>query len=126
MRISYLCVLLAAILPYVWVGFAKFSTKGYSNNQPREFLQKLEGKAQRANYAHLNSFEAFPAFAASVIIAHLAGASEASITLLAVSFIVFRLLYGICYMTDQASLRSLVWFGGFGCMISLFILALLR
>ena len=126
MSTSYFCVLLAAILPYIWVGYAKFSSKGYNNNAPREFLEKQGGAAKRAHYAHLNSFEAFPAFATAVIIAHLAGVKEEAINTLAISFIVFRILYGICYIFDKASIRSLIWFGGFASVISLFILALIK
>ncbi|MBF0489080.1 MAG: MAPEG family protein [Candidatus Omnitrophica bacterium] len=125
MTIAYLCVLVAVILPYVLVGYAKFSTKNYDNRSPREFLQKLEGRAKRAHYAHLNAFESFPAFAVGVILAHIAGASEHSITILAVSFVFFRILHGICYILDQSTLRSLVWLGGFACVIGLYLLAII-
>ena len=124
MSIPYLCVLIAAVLPYLLVAYSKFFTKGYNNNSPREFLEKLEGRAKRANYAHLNSFEAFPAFAAAVIIANLRGVSHQTISLLAVSFILFRILYAICYIFNQASLRSLMWFLGISCVISLFVFSL--
>ena len=126
MTISYLCVLIAAILPYVWVGYAKFSTKGYNNQNPREFLEKQQGQAKRAHFAHLNSFEAFPAFAASVIIAHLAGVKEEVISAVAVVFILFRIIYGLCYIYDKSTIRSLIWFGGFICVISLFLLPILK
>jgi uncharacterized MAPEG superfamily protein len=126
MSISFLCVLIAAILPYLWVGYAKFSTKGYNNHSPREYLEKQEGQAKRAYYAHLNSFEAFPAFAASVIIAHLAGAREEAISALAITFVTFRIIYGLCYIYDKASIRSLIWFAAFSCIIGLFLLALIK
>ena len=124
--ISFLCVLIAAFLPYIFVGYAKFFTKGYDNSNPRGFLEKLEGRAKRANAAHLNSFEAFPAFAAAVIIAHLAAVSPSTITLLSVLFILFRIIYGLCYIFDKSSLRSLVWFGGFLCVIALFICSIFK
>lgn len=124
MDIAYLCVLIAAILPYVWVGYAKFSSPNYSNKTPREFLDKLEGKARRAHYAHLNAFEAFPAFAVAVIIAHLAGVHACGRDTLAFGFVCCRIAHGICYISDAAGLRTLVWSGGFICVISLFILSL--
>jgi len=124
MTIAYICILIAAIMPYIWVGIAKFGTKGYTNDKPREFLQNLEGKAKRAHHAHLNSFEAFPAFAAGVIIAQLTGVSHQLITSFATAFILFRILYGICYLNNQSSLRSLAWLCGFSCVILLFISAL--
>lgn len=127
MTIAFLCVLIAAIMPYVLVGYAKFSTKGYDNSAPREFLDKLQqGRPKRANYAQLNSFEAFGPFAAGVIIAYLAGVLPSQINVLAVSFVICRILYGICYILDKPSLRSLLWFGGFICVLGLFITAILR
>ena len=122
--ISFVCVLIAAVLPYVFVSYAKFSAKGYDNSNPRAFLEKLEGKAKRAHYAQLNSFEAFPAFAVAVIIAYLARVPAAQVTALSVLFIIFRTLHGIYYILDHPSLRSLVWFGGLFSMLALFILAL--
>ena len=124
MDISFLCVLIAALLPYIWVGYAKFSTRNYNNNNPREFLDKLDGKSKRAHYAHLNAFEAFPAFAAAVIIAHLASVPLSQITICSILFIVFRIFHGIFYIADQAVLRSIVWMGGMTCVIWLFALSL--
>jgi len=113
-------------MPLFLAGYAKFSSKGYDNSSPRDFLGKLQGKAQRSNYAQLNSFEAFPAFAAAVITAHLAGVPSVRISALAVVFVVFRVLYSFCYIWDKSSLRSLMWFGGFFCVVSLFIQAILH
>src|SRR5476649_2954931 len=110
-------------MPLLLAGYAKFSSKGYDNSAPREFLEKLQGKSKRAHYAQLNSFEAFPVFAAAVIIAHLADVPQTHITILAVVFIIFRILYGISYILDRSNLRSTVWFGGFFCVLGLFIAA---
>ena len=71
MTIAYWCVLVAALLPIVWAGAAKSGIKGYDNARPREFLGSLQGWPARANFAQQNSYEAFPPFAAGVIIAHL-------------------------------------------------------
>lgn len=113
-------------MPLIFAGYAKFSSKGYDNSSPREFLDKLEGQAKRAHYAQLNSFEAFPAFAASVIIAHLAGVSQSLITILAILFVILRIIYGICYILDNHALRSAVWFSAFFCVITLFVQAILH
>lgn len=113
-------------MPYLWVGIAKFSAPKYDNKQPREFLEKLEGKAKRAHYAHLNSFEAFPAFAAGVLTAQAAGAAPEHITSFATAFILFRIIYGICYITDRSSLRSLAWGLAFACVLGLFVLAITK
>jgi len=124
--ISYLCVLFAAVIPLILAGYAKFSSKGYDNSSPRDSLQKLEGRAKRANFAQLNAFEAFPVFAAAVIIAHLAGVAQEEITLLAILFVIFRILYSICYIAGKHALRSTVWFCAYFCVITLFISAILH
>ena len=126
MNIAYSCVFIALVMPYVFAAFAKFSVKGYDNSRPREFTDQLQGKSKRAHYAHLNSFEAFGPFAAGVIIAHLAGTSNLQISVLAVSFVVFRIFYGICYILDKPNWRSLLFFCGFSCVATLFIMAILR
>jgi uncharacterized MAPEG superfamily protein len=123
MTIAYWCVLIAAILPYVWVGVAKYPLRGYDNNNPREYEAKLTGPHKRAHWAQLNAWEAFAPFAAAVIIAHLAGADQAVVNALAMTFVVARVLHGLLYVADRATLRSLVWSVGFLCVIGLFITA---
>ena len=73
MTIAYWCVLIAAVMPIVWAGAAKSGAKGFNNARPREFLGSLSGWPARANFAQQNAYEAFPPFAAGVIIAHLYG-----------------------------------------------------
>jgi len=116
-------VLLAALLPIVWVGTAKTGADGYDNHQPRIFLAKLTGWQQRANWAQVNAYEAFPPFAAAVIIAHLVGVNQILIDTLAGIFLCARVLHGIMYILDKATLRSLVWTVGFLCVVGLFIAA---
>ena len=126
MTLAFWCVLVAAYLPIVWTGTAKFSGgdfAGEANRAPRDYLEQLSGWRKRAHWAQLNGFEAFPPFAAAVIIAQLQHAPQSWIDGLAAAFIVLRVLHGIFYITDRASLRSLVWFGAVGCVIALFISA---
>ena len=93
------------------------------NRYPRQWLEQVEGAQKRAYWAQLNSFEAFPPFAAAVIIAVISGGSIGAINFLAVLFILLRLVYGWCYISDRATLRSLVWFGGLSCVLALFVVA---
>ena len=126
MTIAYWCVLIAAVLPYIWTGFAK-ATGGFSpktNREPRSWQDQLEGRTRRAHNAHLNSFEAFPAFAAAVIIAHLVGkAAQSTIDIWCMVFIGARVLYGLLYIFDLARLRSLVWTVGIVCVVALFVIS---
>ncbi|RMF99212.1 MAG: hypothetical protein D6727_00560 [Gammaproteobacteria bacterium] len=121
MTIAYWTVLFAALLPLVWTGVAKSGASGYDNRAPRAFLAQLEGWPQRANWAQLNALEAFPPFAAGVIIAHLTGGEQWLIDTLAGTFLLMRVLHGIFYILDRATLRSLVWLAGFLCVLGLFL-----
>jgi uncharacterized MAPEG superfamily protein len=122
MTLAYWCVFAAIFLPYMWVIIAK-AKPGYDNREPRAQLEAAKGFRQRANWAHLNAFEAFPPFAAAVIIAHQVQVSQALVDGLALAFVGFRLAHGACYLMNLASLRSLVWSGGFVCVIGLFLAA---
>src|SRR3546814_2363738 len=69
MSIAYWCILVAALLPYVWAFVAKRGPR-YDNHDPRGWLAKQDDPhARRANAAHLNAFEAFAPFAAGVLMA---------------------------------------------------------
>jgi uncharacterized MAPEG superfamily protein len=108
MTLAYWCVLAAILLPYAFTGFAKFQG-GFGlneNKNPREFLEKLDGARKRAHWAQQN----------------LAGtAPQATIDGIALAFVLSRVLFGICYIGDWASARSLVWFFGMGCIVALFV-----
>ncbi|MDP2228622.1 MAG: MAPEG family protein [Moraxellaceae bacterium] len=126
MTIAYWCVLAAILLPYVWTLTAKLSSgfRPRDNHVPREYLDRLPvGPAKRAHWAQLNTFESTPGFMAAVIVAHQAGAAQATIDALALAFIGLRLAYGFFYVADQAMLRSLVWMAGLGCIVALFFAA---
>ena len=121
MTLALWCLPLAMFLPLVWVGIAKVNAPGYDNAQPREWLAKLEGRAKRANWAQQNSYEAFPPFAAAVIVAHLIGGEQWLVNLLAGVFLLLRIGHGIAYIFDKDMLRSVLWLGGFGCTFALFL-----
>lgn len=126
MTIAYWCLLAAALLPYLWTAIAKASGQRYDNRDPRGWQARQDNPRSKAAYAaHLNAFEAFPAFAAGVLGAQMAGVDTGWIDILAVAFIVFRVLHGVFYLAGRATLRSLAWVGGFGCAIALLALAAL-
>ncbi|MBX6421237.1 MAG: MAPEG family protein [Nevskia sp.] len=123
MTTAFWCVLIAALLPYLGTIAAKAGGRMpvKDNARPREWLEQLQGWPKRAHWYQLNSFEAFPAFAAAVIVATLAHVPQGRIDQLAVAFVVLRLVHFVCYLADWATLRSLVWFGGIACVVWLFV-----
>lgn len=121
MTIAYWCVLFAALLPIVWSGVSKGGGSGFDNARPRIYMAALHGWRQRAHWAQQNAWEAFAPFAAGVVIAVQMGVAQRTIDLLAGAFIVARILHGICYITDRATLRSGVYMIGLLCTLGLFL-----
>lgn len=124
--LAYWCVLIAALLPIVCAGIAKWGTftkspqeGGFDNQHPRAWLASQTDWRARANAAQANSFEALPFFIGAVVIAHQLGAYQARLDVLAVLFVVLRLVYILLYVANQASLRSVVWVLGLGLNIAI-------
>ena len=127
MSVAYWCILIAAALPYAWVSLAKSGAAGYNNKDPRGWVAKQDSyRIRNANNAHLNAFEAFAPFAASVLMAQFAGVDPARISMLAIAFVAFRILHGIFYLTAIHRMRSLMWLGGFACVVALMALAAMK
>lgn len=124
MALAYWCILIAALLPYLWVAIAKASGERYDNRNPRAWQARQDNpRSQRANAAQLNAFEAFAPFAAAVLMAQAAGVEATRIGELAVAFVVLRVLHGMFYVLGIAALRSLVWAGGISVVTWLMLLA---
>ena len=124
MTTAYWCILIAALLPYLWVAIAKQSGQRYDNRDPRGWLARQDNpRVARANAAQLNAFEAFAPFAAAVLMAQAAGVDHARIAQLAVAFVVLRVLHGVFYVAGVHLLRSLAWTGGLACVAWLIVQA---
>jgi uncharacterized MAPEG superfamily protein len=116
LTVAYWCVLVAAMLPIVCAGVAKWGMfgrsrgeGGYDNHLPRAWLANQKDWRARANAAQANSFEALPFFLAAVIIAHQIGNMQWRVDMLALVFVLLRLVYIVLYLLDQANARSVVW-----------------
>ena len=120
MTLALWSVLIAGLLPYLATAAAKWGFKNFDNNNPRHWLAKQDGFRARGNAAQHNSFEAFPFFAAAVIIATLAKASPGALNTLAIVFIAARVGFLLCYLTDKATLRSIFWFIGIASVVAIF------
>jgi len=124
MNKAFVCVLMAGLLPYVCAMAAKWGFQNFDNHNPREWLARQTGFRARGNAAQANSFEAFPFFAAGVVIATLAQVDVARIDLYAMVFVAARVGFIVCYLADKASLRSLFWLVGLLSVVGLFAAAL--
>lgn len=127
MTIALWCLLAAGIIPQLFGMYAKAS-KGFDNNNPREFLAHVQGKKAHAVAAMQNGYEGLPLFVAAVLIAHLVPvlspshiANQSTINMLALGYIVTRIAFGFLYIAGFGTLRSLVWVAGMGCIIGLFV-----
>ena len=127
MTTPFWCILIASLLPYVWSSAsvkARADQFGqFDNRQPRAQQARLEGWGARALGASANGFETFPAFAAAVIVAHIAGADPHLSAIGSVVYVAARILHGIFYASDLDKLRSTAFGVGQACAIALFVLA---
>ncbi|MCB1614953.1 MAG: MAPEG family protein [Pseudomonadales bacterium] len=123
MTIAYWCILVAGFgVPFLFTIYAKASPD-FDNAAPRTYLASLEGAKLRAYWSVQNLYETFPLFTAAVIIAHLQEVNQSTLNMIAIAFVVLRILYGVLYVVNQSTLRSLVWIGSMACIISLFVLS---
>ena len=123
MTIAFWAIVAACLLPILCAWLAKVGGKGFDNAAPREWIDRQTGWRLRAEWAQRNHYEVFPAFAAAVIVAHLAHAPQAWADALAVAFVVLRLAYIAAYVLDRASLRSALWTLGLLCVLGLFAIS---
>jgi uncharacterized MAPEG superfamily protein len=122
MNTATYCVIAAGLMPFMWVAASKISAPRYNNRDVRLWQSRLEGLPSRAHAAHLNSFEAFPLFAIAVLFAMHNQAPQQLLDLYALSFIGLRVVYGVLYIANQPTLRSLVWFAAIICNVRIFFL----
>ena len=126
--LAYGCVLVAALLPILCAGIAKWGLfgkprreGGYDNHNPRAWLARQTDWRARANAAQANSFEALPFFIGAVIIAHQLHAPQTRLDILAFLFIFTRLVYILMYLADMATARSLAWVVALGLNIAIML-----
>ena len=118
--VAFWCVLVAALLPLGCALLAKSGNLGksrrdggFDNHDPRAWMARQTDWRARANAAQANSFEALPFFIGAVIIAHLLGAGQTLLDMLALLYIMLRIFYVMMYVADMPTARSAVWACGF-------------
>ena len=119
-------ILGACLLPYVFTLIAK-SKGGFQakdNQNPRDFLEQSTGVAKRAHAVQQNSFESLPLFIAAVLMAEYLVMPQSLIMTFGIGYLIFRVLYGICYLANWATLRSIMWLLSMLCPIALLLLVI--
>ena len=119
-------ILIACLLPYVFAVIAKMAGgfRAQDNQNPREFLSKTKGLAARANAVQQNSFEGLPLFIAAILIAEYMVLPQSIVMTFGIAYVVLRVIYGLCYLANWATLRSIVWFMALSCPVLLLLLVI--
>jgi uncharacterized MAPEG superfamily protein len=125
MTIAEILILVAGLLPYAVVAYAKQRSKATFNNADPRNHKSYTGAAERANGAHLNGFETFPLFAIAVILSELHGMPQGLVNNLALLYVLLRITYSVLYIQNRATARSAVWSLGFLVTIILFLLPII-
>jgi len=112
---------LLTIVPVKWIGY-----RSYDNAKPRNPAFYADPLRARALGAHQNGIEAFPFFAAAVLLAEFRGAPQNLINELAMLFLIVRVAYVFTYLGDRPRLRSILWNIGFTINIAIFFMPLIR
>ncbi|MBE9076153.1 MAPEG family protein [Romeria aff. gracilis LEGE 07310] len=95
-------------IPFLLVGLARVQT-GYDIAAPRAMFDKLPAYAQRATWAHQNSFESFMLYAPAALMAYITGQASTAALAAVGGYLVARLSYTAFYILSIPLLRSLSW-----------------
>lgn len=120
---SLFAAALLIYFPYLFVVAGRVQA-GFDLAAPRALFDKLPPFAQRAVWAHENSFETFMPFAAAVLLALITEVDTPTAAIASVSFVIARFLYSIFYMTNLPLGRSLMFGVGTAATITLFLQSL--
>ncbi|MGJ5180767.1 MAPEG family protein [Bradyrhizobium oligotrophicum] len=115
---------LLTILPAKWISARQAGR--FDNSRPRDPGFYDGGIRERVLGAHQNGIEAFPFFAAAVLLAEFREAPQNLINELAVLFLIVRTAYVLTYVGNRPTLRSILWAIGFLITVAIFFLPLIR
>ena len=104
-----------------WIGFRRFD-----NSKPRDPAFYEGPIAARVLGAHQNGIEAFPFFAAAVLLAEFRSCPQRLIDELAILFLIVRIAYVFTYLGNRPTLRSILWNIGFAINVAIFFLPAIR
>jgi uncharacterized MAPEG superfamily protein len=110
--------------PFLVVALARLQL-GYDQAAPRAMFDRLPGYAQRATWAHQNSFETFMLFSAAALMAFVTGIDSEAAGWAGIAFPVARLLFSVFYILNVPLGRSLMFAISSTCTFSLFYFSLM-
>lgn len=127
MTVAEWCVFASLMLTLLSIASVKWLRFGrFDNSRPRDPAFYESPFAARALGAHQNGIEAFPFFAAAVLLAEFRACPQNLINELAVLFVIVRIAYVFTYIGNRPTLRSILWSIGFAINIAIFFLPALR
>ena len=127
MTIAEWCVFASLMLYLLSIASVKWlRSSDFDNSRPRDPAFYHEPMAARALGAHQNGIEAFPFFAAAVLLAEFRACPQNLINELAILFVIVRIAYVFTYIGNRPTLRSILWSIGFAINIAIFFLPALR
>ena len=127
MTVAEWCVFGAVILYLMTIApFKAMGFRSFDNARPRDPEFYDEPLRARALGAHLNGIEAFPLYAAAVLLAEFRASPQHLIDELAILFLIVRAAYVLTYLGDRPTLRSILWSVGFAINTAIFFLPVLR
>ncbi|NJO43478.1 MAG: MAPEG family protein [Cyanobacteria bacterium CRU_2_1] len=123
------CIFLAAVLvyaPFILVVYGRIQVGVEALVAPRAVFDKLPAYAQRATWAHQNSFESFTLFAAAALMAYVTQVDSPWAVVVAIAYLPARFLYSVFYIFQVTPLRSLMFAIGSLSIGTLIVLSLLQ
>ena len=127
MTIAEWCVFATLMLYLLTILAAKWAGgRSFDNAKPRDPNFYGEPIRARALGAHQNGIEAFPFFAAAVLLAEFRESPQRLIDDLAVLFLIVRIAYVFTYLGNRPRLRSILWSLGFAINIAIFFMPVIK
>jgi uncharacterized MAPEG superfamily protein len=122
---SVIGAVILAYAPFLVVAWGRLQS-GYDQSAPRAMFDQLPPYAQRATWAHQNSFEALTIYGLAALMAYATGVDSEWARNAAIAFLVARSLYSVFYIVNFPLGRSLMFALGSISAWTLFGLSILR
>jgi uncharacterized MAPEG superfamily protein len=127
MTIAEWCVFGTVLLYLLTIASVKWAAwRRFDNSRPRDGAFYADPIRARALGAHQNGIEAFPFFAAAVLLAEFRLGPQHLIDELAILFVIVRIAYVFTYLGDRPTLRSILWSLGFAINIAIFFMPAIK